>query len=245
MKFQYVSDLHLEFFTEQNNFKFNLPVTADCLLLAGDIGNPRMNNYSKFLDDVSKKFELVFLIAGNHEYYSDYSTIPETDMQIRNIVSKYSNIHFLQNDIFNIPNTNISIFGSTLWTQIDPTEDVKNRISDYIRIPEFTINKCSELHQNAISILKEKVDTLADRKWIVLVHHMPQKRLIDKRYRHYRTNSAFASDIPFLDKTDNIVAVVYGHTHTPSIQGKYYCNPIGYPMENEHNNLGATFEIDN
>jgi predicted phosphodiesterase len=55
-------------------------------------------------------------------------------------------------------------------------------------------------------------------------------------------NSAFASNIPILDD-ENVIAVVYGHTHTPSVQGKYYCNPLGYPMENKKHNLQATFEI--
>lgn len=57
-------------------------------------------------------------------------------------------------------------------------------------------------------------------------------------------NEAYATDVyEFSD--DRVVAVVYGHTHKQSINGKYFCNPIGYPGQNPEATVKRTFEVDN
>ena len=61
-----ISDLHLEFGSY-------LDIEPKCkyLMLLGDIGLPLINNdYFNFLKEVAQKFELVFLVLGNHEFYS-------------------------------------------------------------------------------------------------------------------------------------------------------------------------------
>jgi predicted phosphodiesterase len=238
MKFQYLSDLHLE-----HGNKVVIDSCAEYLILAGDIGDPN-NDYFSFFEKISPKFKLIFVIAGNHEYYARKRSMSETEKLIAEILGKFKNIIYLQNNVYHFPDSNISVFGSTMWTEIDEFEeqDIRYTLSDFRCIPNFSIDHYNRLHKTSLSCLECCLKENETRRWVVILHHVPQFRLIDPKYRHMSINSAFASNIPILDD-ENVIAVVYGHTHTPSVQGKYYCNPLGYPMENKKHNLQATFEI--
>ena len=73
MKLQIVSDLHLEF----NDVTVN-NAGADILCLAGDISlakdlvkdTPKGEKFRQFFNHVSKEFDTVLYIMGNHEHYS-------------------------------------------------------------------------------------------------------------------------------------------------------------------------------
>jgi predicted phosphohydrolase len=240
MRFQYISDIHLEF---GNNI--NIIPVADYLILAGDIGDPCKLEYINFLDDVSQKFKKVFMITGNHEYYSKNHSMEKIESIIRNHCLNYTNVYYLQNQIYHFRDYNISIFGSTMWSFIEPEEEnnVKKYMNDYKYIPNFTIEKSNSLYKESLFILESIINSVENRNWIVILHHMPKKSLINPIYITSPINSAFASDILCLSNQDHVVAVVYGHTHKPSVNGKYYCNPVGYPEENKNINLEAFFEV--
>ncbi len=65
---QLASDLHLE---KNSNIPFDqlIKPSAPWLALCGDIGYCEQEIYQNFIKWVSTKFEKVFVIAGNHEYY--------------------------------------------------------------------------------------------------------------------------------------------------------------------------------
>jgi predicted MPP superfamily phosphohydrolase len=239
MKFQYISDIHLE-----HGNRVKIPKIADNLILAGDIGDPSEDIYSSFLKELSHTFEHIFIICGNHEYYSKKRSMQKTEYIIRELCNNYDNIHFLQNEVFHFSDTDVSIFGTTLWTYIKKCQSwiIKNMISDYRCIPNFTIDLNNKLHFESVQKFNELVVTNSNRKWVVICHHQPQTYLIAEKYKTFILNAAFASDVEEFEK-DYIKAVVYGHTHTAGISGKYFCNPIGYPGENENINLQATFEV--
>jgi predicted phosphodiesterase len=48
------------------------------LALCGDIGNPFHENYVKFIRRHSERFSHVFIVAGNHEYYSGQNKEPSS-----------------------------------------------------------------------------------------------------------------------------------------------------------------------
>ncbi|KAL5339136.1 hypothetical protein BJX70DRAFT_397915 [Aspergillus crustosus] len=64
-----ISDLHLELNQQYNSY--TIPVRAKHLILAGDIGRLADSAaYLAFLKSQTDRFELVFLVLGNHEFYN-------------------------------------------------------------------------------------------------------------------------------------------------------------------------------
>ncbi len=69
MRFQYVSDLHLE--VGQQYSSYQIPPCAPYLILAGDISRivPDYDDLSIFLAIQCQNFEKVLYVLGNHEFY--------------------------------------------------------------------------------------------------------------------------------------------------------------------------------
>ena len=212
--------------------------------MAGDIGNPRTQIYELFLRKISKIFKekKIILIAGNHEYYDlkskncyDGDWIEDTEIHIREIISHFPNIIFLQNEVYCIPNTNLCIYGSTFWTRIleEEEEEIKLTMNDYFKIPDFTIDKCRRLHNKAHETLKNSLKVHSNKSFIVVTHHLPSFKLIDPKYVLKKINSAYATEIDDrLIQNSKILKWFAGHTHTPCEYDKFHVNPIGYPDEN-------------
>lgn len=246
--FQYVSDLHLE--CRDDDFLFEIKRNAPYLILAGDIGDPHKPNYTNFLKCVSDLFDEVFLISGNHEYYNNQGrTIDETDEHILNICKFcFTNVHFLQNTSYAIPNSDIIIFGATFWTKTDPEYFyiLARDVNDYKCIPKFTIKMCNNLHTQSVNKLQLLCEQQSspNKKFVVISHHLPHTSLINPKYDDSPLNSSYASDIDIIQNEKRIVASVYGHTHIPNVSGKYYVNPHGYSNQNSSNTIKtATFSI--
>lgn len=236
--FQYVSDLHIEFYDGKEH-PFDVEACAEYLLLAGDIGNPFVESYRLFLENVSSKFNKIFIIAGNHEYY--HNCIDETDEKIRSICSLFNNVIFLQNETYDI-SENLKIFGTTLWTYIPPEYDCSLR-PDYSFIKNCSPSVTNTIHQRSVRALEDEITANPNINYIVLSHHLPSRSLIAQQYRKYENlNHAYATDLN-IAKSESIKAWVYGHTHSSSIVDKYYCNPVGYPGENNHWSMNEIFTI--
>src|SRR5947208_562344 len=68
VRLQVMSDLHLE--AERSYSNFDIPHSAPYLILAGDIGCLlEYKNYLGFLSHQCTRFEHVYLVLGNHEFY--------------------------------------------------------------------------------------------------------------------------------------------------------------------------------
>ena len=87
-RFQYISDIHLEHCQQ-----YELEPVADYLILAGDIGYPTEPHYETFIEDVSRKFQKVFIVMGNHEYWEH--PITHVKAKLTELSEHYINIHFL------------------------------------------------------------------------------------------------------------------------------------------------------
>jgi DNA repair exonuclease SbcCD nuclease subunit len=265
MKFQYFSDIHLDYYNEnlpkiQRMFIKKLEQQKDkpsILLIAGDIGLPYRPSYSTFLQSLSPLYEKIFITTGNHEYYKmPCSSLNDLDNHCREVcrTMPQDNVVFLQNDTYKIKD-NVSIFGGTFWTDIPESKayNVMHSVNDYKLIPYMTPSLSSLLHEKAVSLLNyhvnnennENNEDNKDMKWIVMSHHMPSFDLIDRKYTNTLNtdmNYAFASEVSIANDP-RILAWVYGHTHLQSEKGKFYCNPIGYPGENKHWTLFKDFTI--
>jgi hypothetical protein len=166
--------------------------------------------------------------------------------KIKSFTSYLPNVLFLDNNVFHIPNSDISIFGATFWTDIKQEEqrDIEEYIADYVKIPDFTIEKCKRLHFYSCQKLQETLDMTPTRKFIVISHHLPSYSLIDAKYLSIKPSlgSSFATNI-FIATSKQIVAWVAGHTHTAIEKEKFYVNPIGYKGENIKYDFNKTFEL--
>jgi predicted MPP superfamily phosphohydrolase len=253
MKFQYFSDIHTEEYKSNPNklikIQQRIKVCAPYLILAGDIGDPFSNIYKDFIIFLSNLFEHIFIICGNHEYYTrknnDTDWMTTVHNEIRTFTSTLENVTFLENEVFHISNTDISIFGATFWTDIkDDDENIIKYIADYNFIPNFTIKKTKDLHQFSCQKLQETLDLFPERKFVVISHHLPSYSLIDTKYLLAVPSliCAFASDIN-ISNNKQIIAWIAGHTHTAIEQGKFHINPIGYKGQNLQYNFNKTIEI--
>jgi predicted phosphohydrolase len=242
--FQYFSDLHLEFYHTLPYF--DIFPHAPYLVIAGDLGHAKESSYISFLTHMSTLFEYVFIISGNHEYHSKLriftsnqtevvnSWMNSIEADIRKICAPLHNIIYLQNESFEIPNTNIVIYGTTLWSHIDDCSrhTIKNQITDYKYIPGFTTTHSNILYANNVKQLETTLThpVYHDKVFVVISHHLPSYTLIHPKFSSFESNSAFASNVSIANDP-RIVAWFAGHTHESIELGKFHINPIGYPGE--------------
>jgi predicted phosphohydrolase len=244
MQFQYFSDPHIDFHGRKWAKHLNIQRVADILIIAGDICSPYKSQYDEFLRYVSKMYKYVIIISGNHEYYKikkNRRSITDTATWIREVDEKiistnvYPNVKFLQNNSFDIPETPITIYGTTLWSNIKISEEaaVYSSLTDYSEthgIPNLSCNTVRKMYRDDMELMTTFLNNNRDKKVIVVTHHLPSCELIAPQYMDSGINSAFASNID-ISPFPNICAWIAGHTHTPIERGIFHVNPMGYTNE--------------
>jgi predicted phosphodiesterase len=143
MKIAWASDLHLEF----GERDFDLP-DADVLILAGDIclirdltdpftGNLKSSWTRQFFKDVSKKYEHVIWLFGNHEFYD--SNMADVDKIVSDFITeeKLFNIAYGQQGWLVVDD--VKFVFATMWTDINRGNplnmgDAARSINDYLAI---------------------------------------------------------------------------------------------------------------
>jgi predicted phosphohydrolase len=251
LQIQYVSDLHLEHYDKKNEGyiipSMFLKPSAPYLALCGDIGNPDLLAYEAFLAWCSKSYTLVFLIAGNHEYYN-YRSSTKSDMaarkeMIRKLTANLKNLFFLDCSSYYIAEHNVRVLGCTLWS--DTSTGSEEKIITYMNDARSILAEGDEhliprrmtaLHfqekawlDNQIALAKGRGEDV-----LILTHYLPSFQLIHEKYKDNPLNMCFASDCEDLLR-DPVKAWICGHSHTGvriDIKGvKCLMNPYGYPGE--------------
>jgi predicted phosphohydrolase len=243
---QFASDLHLEFCSRSPPL---LKVAAPYLVLAGDIGNPFHYHYGLYLQSLSAKYNHVYLVAGNHEYYNtNHMSINDVNNQIHRVVSNFKNVTFLNNTAVDIDD-DVRILGTTLWTHIpqESTDLISERMNDYRMIYQHSdmdgvssSNKLitpldtTILHQHQSQWLQSQIEHNIQKRLLVVTHHLPSTKFICAKYRGNPINCAFATNLDHLLKSP-VTAWICGHTHSCtsfSYQGvQCEVNSRGYPKE--------------
>ena len=241
VRIQYVSDIHLEY--KPSKFRRILKPSADILILAGDIGHPFRKTYYQFLRWCNSKFEHVVLVPGNHEYYG--SSLKKGRRKLKKL-SKQTGTTVLDRDVLELPEYNIVIIGTTLWSHIPEHKNfyVQMHTNDYKCIEGFNIDIENDLYRKNRKWLKETVDFYKDKnpeyRVIITTHHAP---IVGKtsapKYRGQITNCVYASDCTDLMK--GVDVWIFGHTHhtttfsyrLPNKESVIITsNQRGYPREN-------------
>jgi Icc-related predicted phosphoesterase len=262
MKIALASDLHLEFDT------ITLPNTegAKVLILSGDICvahslhdhpidkpvpedamKPGRNQsaaykYREFFDHVSKEYEQVIYIAGNHEFY--HGRYPDAYGWLYEEMKRYDNIHFLDKDDITIDD--VTFVGGTLWTdmnRVDPTtmQLIEGMMNDFriIRNSKFNYRRFApgdavNDHRQTLEYIKKVVDSDPSKKYVVVGHHAPCALSIHETYKNeYYMNGGYYSDLSeFILDRPQIALWTHGHMHNPSDyklgETRIVCNPRGY-----------------
>jgi hypothetical protein len=264
IQFQYISDIHLETHDKHDTGSLSpqmfVKPSAPYLILSGDIGIPELKAYRAFLEWASPNWERIFILAGNHEYYT-YRCKEKNDMAtkkqlLQETCSSFPNVHFLDCSSYLFPEHNLRILGCTLWADTSSGDEMKiiTYMNDarsilYSGDINLTPSRMTELHIQEKQWLANEIDAAAEReeRVIVMTHYMPSYQLIDEKYKDNPLNMCFASDCEDLMK-EPVKLWFCGHTHTgiqKTINGvKCLINPYGYQYERvETRNSTATFTL--
>jgi Icc-related predicted phosphoesterase len=255
MKFDLVSDLHLDFggIAELIHKPGSWVVGGDILVMAGDVAEIKFlkaANYARtsfaleFLEIVSKKYKHVLWVFGNHEFYND--SIIHARKNMKDILKKMgiNNIHIIENETFEFDDT--VFFGTTLWTGMNNGNPVvMNRIqsglNDYSCIKtkdaygdvcKLTANDTCALHVRSVEKIKEFISLKTDKKKVLITHHAPSFLSVPEEYKTNDLNHGYATELFDMLFDSDIRVAVHGHIHDPAMYTIGDCmvasNPRGY-----------------
>lgn len=264
MKIQVTSDLHLEFgYTEVKN------LGADVLVLSGDIcvaedlydypetaqraSDPKSRrakaeSYRDFFAQVSRDFELVVYVAGNHEFYR--GKWKKTHEILTAECAKFPNVVYLDKSL--CVHKGVTFLGGTMWTDMNRNDPltlhaVRDMMNDYSVIrddtrgftalrPAITSIECSYTLGYFKAVLSDMPE---DAKVVVVTHHAPSFQSVHHHYKdEVLMNGAYASDFSeFILDRPQIKLWTHGHMHDPSDymlgDTRVVCSPRGYAGTSE------------
>lgn len=246
LRLRIMSDLHLA-----GNSKFTPQFTeeADVAALLGDIAPPNTEAYRNLLQHLSNTHKRVYVVFGNHEYYSSrgYSMAKIKEMFLA-MIADLPQVRFLDNDTDYFPigeDKKIRFIGSTLWSKILPSREyiIKSRLNDYAKIwnqngENITPADTVQLHRIAVNYLETELNKDLETATIILTHHCPLlNSIVAAQYYGNEINSAFCSDLEYL-MVNKVLAWCYGHVHV-NVPRDYTVkntliatNMLGYRVEN-------------
>ncbi|KAI0474007.1 putative calcineurin-like phosphoesterase [Xylariaceae sp. FL0804] len=222
-RLQILSDLHLEVGQQYSTFTF--PVSAPFLLLCGDIG--RLIDYAGylgFLEAQVARYEKVFLVLGNHEFYGlEYHSGIDKARQLSEEPSLADKFILLNRRRWDDPDSSLTVLGCTLWSAIPPDayDIVRSKISDFKKIDGWTVEMHNQAHEAEIGWLRKQVagvasldDEVSKRDVLVVTHHAP---CVEGTSRPSDSSnpwtSAFATELLGRGDWSGVKTWAFGHTH--------------------------------
>lgn len=256
MKIQSASDLHLEFpqnrkYLEMNPIK---PVTP-YLVLAGDIDVFRHGRVShpKAFEYYADNWEQVFIIPGNHEYYSaggkasDISNATHIDYHVAD------NVRYLNNTKVELGG--VELYFSTLWSFLQNSM-IERYIADF-RTCRFKNKKYNYHHHNdffekSIKWLDEELSKPKNNPRLVVSHFVPSQATdgypsLNDAHSQIMKGYFTAQIDEYLEKWP-IDYWIYGHNHWNKEEKafgiQFLSNQLGYTSRDEHADFNHTKIID-
>lgn len=224
--FQILSDLHLEIGQQYSSYQ--TPVNAKYLILAGDIGRlVDYDSYRDFLQKQTDRFELVFLVLGNHEFYAgSYTAGLEKAKRLEREPSLSGRLIVLDRKRYDVPGCHITILGCTLWSRVPPEarEIVQSKIKDFQKIDGWSVNYHNATHESELAWLLKELQSIHQetqtaealirkRSILVVTHHAPSLRGTSSPENAQNPwRFAFGTDVLSL-ALDKVKIWVFGHTH--------------------------------
>jgi predicted phosphohydrolase len=207
MNLQICSDIHLDQLESFKNQDLISP-KGDVLILAGDICHGyNIEKYIDFFEYLSRNFQYVIYIPGNHEYYSNYNfdnnqnEIINIDNKIYNFLKIYNNIVYLNNKSVVIEDYLFS--GSCLWCKPDVEPPPWFKIS-------LKKDDILSLNNKSIEYIN-KVSSINHSNHIIITHYPPlyidkeDKKKYDKYSKYYKNDNILLKNMPKY--------WIFGHNH--------------------------------
>lgn len=233
--FQILSDLHLEAPSAYD--VFDIPVQAPYLALLGDIGNAKDDGFFTFIEGQLYKFQVVFLLLGNHEpYHSSWQiarnkiqTFSSTIVQRRQTQDQTQTqtqpgeFVFLDQTRYDV-SPSVTVLGCTLYSHVTTQQEagVSFGLNDFYHIKDWTVDAHCAAHDADRMWLNDQVFGIAKsephRKIVIFTHHSPvanDARSIDPARVNSPVSSGFATDLSGEGCWTNPLVRVwaFGHTH--------------------------------
>lgn len=253
VKIQIISDIHLEFYSKVA-YENILTPNAPMLFLCGDIhpaGSEKdFEKLKDFLGWCSMRYEQVFYVMGNHEFYTSEharraNTMDVIIQRMRSGFKCFKNVHFLCNNAtrITINKKPYCIIGTTLWTNLLKADQkyIQESMNDYANIyvkdaalksgaRRLRITDVMQFHKQAETFLKRSIGiaTKENIPTIIISHHKP----VISKTPTGPLQMAYEVDMTHLMNSP-IILWIYGHTHKhhdQKIKGvRIYSNAYGYP----------------
>jgi hypothetical protein len=234
VKFQLVSDLHLETPQARPTYEdFKIQPECQYLALLGDIGSIWDPRLFSFLEDQLRKFEIVFYLLGNHEAHGTTVLVARTTArafehemeELRSLPgSTMGRFIFLDQTRFDLTDS-MTVLGCTLFSRIsnEQRESVALFCSDFSEIEDWTVDAHNSAHQSDIGWLNSQIENIAryepHRKIVVFTHHSPTMLEAANDPRQLQdvaqVRSAFVTDLSdqVCWTSANVMLWAFGHTH--------------------------------
>lgn len=224
MKFELVSDLHLEFIYDKlDNPKaylekiFSKP-KAETLLIAGDtashLAEPNIGIVD-FFKLVSNRYKRVISVLGNHDYINDLSPLEIVPKAVTDVLPEAI---WLNNETLDLGD--VVIFGGTLWSEISEFNKVllANYMIDYRMITKMdesllTPDDTNRLNKESFAALQSAIES-SSKPLVVMTHHAPC--MISSKWPNSNTTEGFCNRYDgFLKLQKKLKLWVHGHVHQP------------------------------
>lgn len=223
-KLQILSDIHTESWKDAAaSFMRGLPVEADTLIVAGDLGIHLTLPFA--IDLLCERWETVIYVTGNHEY-KKVGREP-----IHNLLEKAQDkhagrFHWLNNEAREIGG--IKFYGGAMWyPYVQGNEVFEPMMWEFVNVPgirEWVYKENRAFIEGAIEHVNEDV--------VAISHHLPCMRSVLPRYRGQPLNRFFVCPLGEFIEVRQPIAWIHGHTHgnLDYYHGKtmVLCNPVGY-----------------
>lgn len=258
-----VSDIHLRtpYDLGDHFYTANAPVLA----VLGDVCEAdQFEKMMPVFKRMNRTWERVLYVLGNHEFYK--GCLDSTPDRIRDVLSRYKNIHVLDNDAVTLGDT--TFIGTTLWSDMDRNNPItkqvcKTGISDYYYIfpsqKEMSFHSLAIKPDDTVNLFNINTAFIDEMLWLftqskkiaMLTHHAPSYQSIVPRFKTSPYNGAFASNLEhIMVDNEKIKLWAHGHCHSEleySVnQCKVVCHPKGYIGEiygHSHDYIPLTVEI--
>jgi predicted phosphodiesterase len=258
MRFQLISDLHLE---RQPSFRAEPAPGVESLVIAGDIGSyqtgSRLEGEDFGLSTYSPKngqWKTVIYVPGNHEY--DQCDFIATHERLKTLCADLG-INMLERQSLELEG--VRILGTVLWSDFDalvPTLGAEPTLAEVLktrdkgfRAANFYLRKYSTLIDGK-PMLAEQMRELGlecqhwlaaelnkphDGKTLVITHFAPSLLSADPRYGVAPGTAGFCNSLDHLFSKVDVWA--HGHLHSPSDyrsgRCRVVCNSLGYANKGE------------